>query len=98
MYRVTLKLTRPNTTVFWDDPTSDADVYEVLYQAAARNISVDQRFSEDRLSMSIIWISPSQEVWDEFSSQYLRKDGEFDDAWYKSNDIQFEIIKENIND
>lgn len=98
MYRVTLKLTRPNTTVLWDDPSSDADVYEILYQAASRSITVDQYFSPDGLSMSIIWNSPTQEVWDEFSTQYLRKDGEFDDAWYKSNDIQFEIVKEDIND
>ncbi len=96
MYRVTLKLTRPNTTVLWDDPTTENDPYEVLYQAAKRNISADQQFSEDRLTMSIIWSAPSQEIWDEFSLQYLRKDGEIDDSWYNSNNIFYEIIKEDI--
>lgn len=98
MYRVTLKLTRPNTTVFWDDPNSDADLFLVLSEAAKRNITVVQLFSSDQLSMKIVWTAPSENIWQEFSSNHLQKDGKIDESWWIDNNILYEITKENVNE
>ncbi len=97
MYKVTFTLTRPNTTVLWQDPASEEDVYEILFEAAKRNITADQNFSADGLTMNIFWTAPSEEVWDEFSLKFLRKNGEIDDTWYNANGITYNITKEYID-
>jgi hypothetical protein len=95
MFVVTLKVTRENTTIPWGDPTSEDDLFLVLSEAAKRNITVVQLFSSDQLTMKLVWTSPSEEIWEEFSVKYLRKDGNIDDSWWIKNNMMHEITKEN---
>lgn len=97
MFTVTLKVARENTTIPWSDPTSNDDLFLVLSEAAKRNITAVQLFSSDQLTMKIVWTSPSEEIWEEFSLKYLRKNGEIDDSWWNENNITYEITKENVN-
>lgn len=99
MFKVTLETTRENTTILWEDPTqNNTQLFDILSQAARRNITAVELFSGDRLTRKIIWTAPSEEVWHEFSSKFLLKDGEIDDTWFRENNINYTITRENIDE
>ncbi len=99
MFKVTLATTRENTTVLWQDPTQNYDrLFDVLSEAAKRNITAVELFSSDNLTRKIVWTSPSEEVWNEFSTKFLLKDGKIDDDWFLQNNITYTITRENIDD
>ncbi len=98
MFKSTLTVTRPNTSILWSDPQEEEDIYRILTEAAKRNITAVQLFSPDLLTMNLIWSAPSEEIWNEFSHNFLRKNGEIDDSWYNSNEMTYKITKENIDE
>jgi hypothetical protein len=98
MFKVTFSVTRPNTSILWENPEREEDVYVVLTEAAKRNITAVQLFSSDNLTSKIIWSAPSEEVWEEFSLKYIRKDGKVDDTWINANGMTYEITKEYIDE
>lgn len=99
MFKVTLETTRKDTSILWEDPSTDmSKVFNVLAQAARCKIYVRESLSDDNLTRTLIWTAPSEEEWDEFSSQYILKDGKIDDSWFISNDITFTVTRENIDE
>lgn len=94
MYRFTLTLTRPNTTVPWFDPQSDGDIFEFLSSAAKHNVAVIQQFSDDNLISKIVFSSYTKEDWDNFASKYVFRDGKIGDSWYLLNDISYTTTEE----
>lgn len=99
MFKVTLTMIRNDVSVLWEDPSlSIGNVIDVLTEAANRNISVAESFSKDNLTRQLIWSAPSEEVWDEFSQNFLLRGGKINDSWYVANNITYEITRENINE
>ena len=99
MFRVTLTLNRQDVSTMWEDPSrSIGIVLDVLAEAGKRNISVSETFSTDNLTRQLIWSAPSEEVWNEFSQNFILTDGEIDNSWYDANNITYQITRENINE
>lgn len=94
MFRFTVTLTRPNTTVPFLNPDSDADIFAFLSNAAKHNIAVVQLFSDDNLSSKIVFSAYSVEEWNDFANEFLFVNGKINDSWYVQNDITYEISEE----
>jgi hypothetical protein len=94
MFRYTVTLTRPNTTVPFLNPDSDADTFEFLSNAAKNNVAVVQLFSADNLTSKIVFSAYSEEEWNDFANQFLFKDGKLNDSWFVQNNITYTITED----
>lgn len=94
MFRFTVTLTRPNTTVPFFNPDSDADIFDFLSNAARNNVAVVQLFSDDNLTSKIVFSAYSVEEWNNFANEFVFRDGKINDSWYIQNDITYEITEE----
>lgn len=94
-YIVKFSVTRPNTSIPWEDSNPEKDPYALLFEADKREITtVPIITSEDQLTSTVTWIAPDEETWNQFARDYIYGDsGSFDGSNLIERGLTYNVEK-----
>lgn len=94
-YIVKFSVTRPNTSIPWEDPNPEKDPYAMLFEADKMGIStLTIVTSEDQLTSTVTWIAPDEETWLQFAKENIYDDSDsFDDSNLIERGLTYNVEK-----